>query len=337
MPFKHNAAHRRRIPQQKFRVKNWPNYDAGLRQRGSITFWISEAAIAGWLAPRRTTPGGQSRYSDLAIETSVMCGIVFHQPLRQTEGLMTSLLQLMGLNLPVPDHTTLSRRCANLALLNAPDRNRINASHEPIHVLDDSTGLKIYGAGQWLEDKHGGKSQKQWRKLHLGVDANTGEIIAEVLSDQNSSYISQLTALLDQIDQSIARFTADGAYDSDETYRSVRRHSSGVSILIPTAARNMCPFAIPNGWRRQASSLPSEASATVMTTLSPKRSTVFTRPRSSIDVGHGATSRRWSLLRWNGSIGSTTAASSSRSGTSRRQKQRQTSTRLWKLKTWPRN
>ena len=239
MPFKHNAAHRHRIPQQKFRVKSWPNYDASLRQRGSITFWISEAAIAGWLDPRRTTPGGQSRYCDLAIETSVMCGIVFHQPLRQTEGLMTSLLQLMGLDLPVPDHTTLSRRCANLALLNTPDRNRINASHEPIHVLVDSTGWKIYGAGQWLEDKHGGKSQRQWRKLHLGVDADTGEIIAEVLSDQNSSDISQLTALLDQIDQSIARFTADGAYDSDETYRSVRRHSSGVSILIPPRARQL--------------------------------------------------------------------------------------------------
>lgn len=90
MPFKHNAVHRHRIPLQKFRVKNWPEYEAGLRQRGSITFWISEAAIAGWLAPKRTTRGGQSRYSDLAIETSLRCGIVFHQPLCQTEGLMSS-------------------------------------------------------------------------------------------------------------------------------------------------------------------------------------------------------------------------------------------------------
>lgn len=133
MPFKHQAAHRHRIPQQKFRVKNWPNYEAGLRQRGSITFWISEAAIAEWSALRRTTPGGQSRYSDLAIETSLMCGIVFNQPLRQTEGLMTSLLQLMGLDLPVPDHTTLSRHCSSLSLLKASDRHKTTAPGEPIH------------------------------------------------------------------------------------------------------------------------------------------------------------------------------------------------------------
>jgi len=142
MPFKHHAAQRHRTPLQKFRVKNWPEYEAGLRQRGSITFWINEAAIAGWLAPRRTTPGGQSRYSDLAIETSLMCGIVFHQPLRQTEGLMSSLLQLMGLDLAVPDHTTLSRRCSSLSLSKDLVRHKTAASGDPIHVLIDSTGLK---------------------------------------------------------------------------------------------------------------------------------------------------------------------------------------------------
>lgn len=239
MPFKHRTAPRHRIPPQKFRVENWPEYEAGLRQRGSITFWISEAAIAGWLAPRRTTPDGQSRYSDLAIETSLMCGIVFHQPLRQTEGLMTSLFQLMGLDLPVPDHTTLSRRCSSLSLSKALVRHKTAAPDEPIHVLVDSTGLKIYGAGQWLEDKHGGKSPRKWRKLHLAVDADTGEIIAEVLTDQSSSDISQLTALLEQIVQPITSFTADGAYDSDETYRSLRHHSPGVSIIVPPRARQL--------------------------------------------------------------------------------------------------
>lgn len=239
MPFKHNAAQRHKIPPQKFKVKNWPNYEAGLRQRGSVTFWISEEAIAGWSAPLRTTPGGQLRYSDLAIETSLMCGLVFNQPLRQTEGLMRSLLQLMGLDLPVPDHTTLSRRCASLSSLKALGQHTTTAPDEPIHVLVDSTGLKIYGAGQWLEDKHGSKSPRKWRKLHLGVDADTGEIIAEVLSDQNSSDISQFTALLDQIDQPIASVTADGAYDSDETYRSARQHSPGVSVIVPPRARQL--------------------------------------------------------------------------------------------------
>lgn len=190
MPFKQNVARRHKITPQKFKVINWPEYDVGLRQRGSITFWISEDAIAGWSAPRRTTPGGQARYSDLAIEKSLICGQVFNQPLRQTEGLMMSLLQLMGLDLPVPDHTTLSRRCANLLPLKALGRHKTTAPDEPIHILVDSTGLKIYGAGQWLEDKHGSKSPRKWRKLHLGVDADTDEIFAEVLSDQNSRDIS---------------------------------------------------------------------------------------------------------------------------------------------------
>lgn len=247
MPFKHNAAYRHHMPPQKFRIENWPEYEAGLRQGGSITFWISEAAIAGWLAPRRTIPGGQSCYSDLAIETSLMCGILFHQPLRQTEGLMTSLLQLMGLDLPVPDHTTLSRRCASLALLKAYDQTKINVSRDPIYVLvDDSIGLKIYGASPWLEDKHGGKSPRKWRKLHLAVDADTGEILAEVLTDQNSSDISQLAALLDQINQSISSFTADGAYGSDETYKSLRHHSPGVSTIIPRPIMADVPM-----WKRQ--------------------------------------------------------------------------------------
>lgn len=239
MPFKHNAARRHRIPLQRFRVKTWREYDSGLRQRGSITFWISDTAIAGWLAPRRTTPGGQSVYSDMAIETSLMCGIVFHQPLRQTEGLMSSLFDLMGIDLPVPDHTTLSRRCTSLSLSKALVRRKTATSDVGIHVLVDSTGLKVYGAGQWLEDKHGRKSPREWRKLHLAVDADTGEIIAEILSDQNSSDISQLADLLGQIDQPIASFTADGAYDSDETYRSLRQHSPGISVIVPPRARQL--------------------------------------------------------------------------------------------------
>lgn len=114
MPFKHNATHRHIIPKQKYKITNWTRYEAGLRQRGSITFWVSDDAISGWITSRRKTPGGQPGYSDLAIETSLMCDIVFDQPLRQTEGLMTSLFRLLNVDLPVPDHTTLSRRCTTL-------------------------------------------------------------------------------------------------------------------------------------------------------------------------------------------------------------------------------
>ena len=107
MPHKYNADRRHRIPRARYKVTNWQAYEAGLRQRGSLTIWFSEEAVAAWRAAPRTTPGGQARYSDLAIETSLILRTVFHQPLRQTEGLVGSLLELMGLDLPVPDHSTL--------------------------------------------------------------------------------------------------------------------------------------------------------------------------------------------------------------------------------------
>ena len=110
MPFKHNASRRHRIPQARYRVTNWPAYEAGLRRRGDLTVWVEEAALAGWRAPRRSTPGGQPRYSELAIELVLTLRLVFHLALRQAEAFARSVLQLLGMALPVPDHTTLSRR-----------------------------------------------------------------------------------------------------------------------------------------------------------------------------------------------------------------------------------
>ena len=107
MPFKHNAARRQRIPRARYRVTNWTAYEAGLRRRGDLTFWVNEAALAGWHAPRRSTPGGQPRYSELAIELVQTLRLVFHLALRQAEGFARSVLALLGLDLAVPDHTTL--------------------------------------------------------------------------------------------------------------------------------------------------------------------------------------------------------------------------------------
>ena len=121
-------------------MTNWSAYEAGLRQRGSLTIWFTEDAIAAWQAPRRTTPGGQARYSDLAIETALILRVVFRQPLRQTEGLVGSLLGLMGLDLPVPDHSTLSRRAGTLAVAPQP-----RGASGPVHLLVDSTGVKLSG------------------------------------------------------------------------------------------------------------------------------------------------------------------------------------------------
>ena len=235
MPFKHNACRRHRIGKMKFKVTNWAEYEAGLRHRGSLTLWMTPEALSCWQAPKRTTRGGQPRYSDLAIDTALTLGLVFGLPLRQTEGFVTSVLNLIGLDLPVPDHTTLSRRASKQRAPNKGSGNCIPAKG-PVHVLIDSTGLQVYGAGQWLEEKHGAKSRRGWHKLHLAVDANCGDIIAHVLTDQDAGDASQVELLLDQIDMPIGKFTADGAYDGEPIYDAVTRHTADAEVTIPPRA-----------------------------------------------------------------------------------------------------
>src|SRR5215213_751421 len=114
LPFRLNQDRRHHIPRQQRTVTNWPAYDASLRQRGSLTVWFTDEAIAAWAAEPRTTRGGQPWYSELAILTALTLRAVFRLALRQTEGLIGSLMRLLGLDLPVPDHTTLSRRAVTV-------------------------------------------------------------------------------------------------------------------------------------------------------------------------------------------------------------------------------
>ncbi|MFS8050678.1 IS5 family transposase [Rhizobium sp. BR 314] len=232
MPFKHNSSRRHRIGKMKFKVTNWAEYEAGLGRRGSLTLWMTPEALSSWQAPKRTTRGGQPRYSDLAIETVLTLGLAYGLRLRQTEGFITSVLKLIGLNLAVPDHTTLSRRANKPRASNRRLGDSI-PEKGPIHVLIDSTGLQVYGAGQWQEEKHGVKSRRGWRKLHLALDAGSGDIIAHVMTDQNTGDASQVEPLLDQVDMPIGQFTADGAYDGEPTYSAVARHSADAAVIIP--------------------------------------------------------------------------------------------------------
>src|SRR5918994_4019227 len=149
MPFEANADRRHKIPRQRHRVTNWPAYEAGLRARGSLTVWFSDAAIEAWRAEPRTGRGGQPRYSDLAITTALTLRAVFRLALRQTEGLIGSILQLLSLDLPVPDFSTLSRRARSLELPKPCPNSR-----GPVHMLFDSTGLRLCGPGEWLIEKH---------------------------------------------------------------------------------------------------------------------------------------------------------------------------------------
>jgi DDE family transposase len=227
MPFKANAARRHHIPKQRHRVTNWAEYDAGLRARGSLTVWFTAEAVAAWTAAPRTSRGGQPSYSDLAIATALTLRAVFRLALRQTEGLVGSILQLLGLDLPVPDHSTLSRRAETLKV------PRPKAGSAPMHLLVDSTGLKFCGPGEWLIEKHGTKRRRAWRVLHLATDADTGRIVASVLTDKDADDGSQVGPLLDRIDETVASFTGDGAYDRDDVYAEVAARCPDAAVVVP--------------------------------------------------------------------------------------------------------
>ena len=228
MPNKHNAARRHHIPKMKFKITNWAEYEAGLRRRGSLTLWVTDEAIANWQAAPRLTPGGQARYSDTAIETGLMLRLVFHLPLRQTEGFMSSIVELLDLSIEVPDHSTFSRRATTL-----PSVSLDRLPEGPLHLLIDSTGLKVYGAGEWLQEKHSVRARRTWRKLHLGVDANSGMIVASTLTEQDKGDPSQVGPLLDQIPGDIEKVTADGAYDGAPTYQRVEQRGKDITVVIP--------------------------------------------------------------------------------------------------------
>jgi hypothetical protein len=228
MPYKYNDSRRHKIPKARYRVTNWPEYDSALIRRGSITVWLSEEAVAAWHAPATGERGGQPVYSEIAIETGLALRLVFHQPLRQTEGLLRSIAAALHVDIRVPDHTTLSRRSGGLTIL--PSRIRRD---EPLHLLVDSTGLKIYGEGEWLDQKNGVKSRRRWRKLHLGIDAGTHDIVASELTPDDVGDVSEVPELLDQVDAGIASMTADGAYDSAVVYEAVAERHPEAAVIIP--------------------------------------------------------------------------------------------------------
>jgi hypothetical protein len=227
LPFKANADRRHHIPRQRFRATNWAEYDAALRGRGSLTVWFTDAAIAAWKAEPCTTRGGQPRYSELAISTALTLRTVFRLALRQTEGLIGSIIALLGLDLPAPDHTTLSRRAETLEL------PRPRPGTRPIHLLVDSTGLRLSGPGEWLVEKRGSRARRSWRKLHIGVDADTGRIVAAELTAHDVDDASQVGPLLNQVTDPIASFTTDGAYDQDGVYCEVAARHPDAAVIVP--------------------------------------------------------------------------------------------------------
>ena len=198
---------------------------------------MTPEAIAAWV-PAATGRRGRPRdYSDVAIETGLMLRLAFGRPWRQTEGMLGSIMDLLGLELSVPDHTTFSRRGVDLGVATA-----LKKASGLVQVVIDSTGLKVFGAADWLHEKHGGKPRRSWRKLHLAVDPDSGEILASELTTMDEGDASLVGPLLDQIDRPLASVFADGAYDGEPVYRSVVAHTPDAAVIIPPRST-----AVPSG------------------------------------------------------------------------------------------
>lgn len=204
----------------KYKVLNWSEYNRSLIHRGRIDFWIDKAVLSSWHPKiENPKPGAQINYSDLAIQTCLSLRKLYRLPLRQTQGFVSSLIDMVGLDIECPNYTTLSRRTSGLdsfyEKLKKVDRE------QPITVLIDSSGLQITGEGEWKKEKHGEGKPTQWLKLHLGVNEEDLEIEASIVTDSHTSDVSQVIPLLNQIEEEIQDVKADGAYDYHSLIQSL--------------------------------------------------------------------------------------------------------------------
>ncbi len=215
-----------------YRVRNWPEYEAGLRNRGSLIVWLNidkdSGEIPGWYAktkgPRR--PGRKRRYSNLAIETMKRISLLFSLPNRQTVGFFNSLFELLNISLDVPHHTRLSRRGKTLGNIDLCNRKH----KRPIHLLIDSSGLKVH-----VGNKRNPPKRRDYRKIHIGIDEHSGEAVACDLTSKSASDGSRVPSLLNQIDRPLSSLKADASYDTKGVYEAAENHSENHSprVVIP--------------------------------------------------------------------------------------------------------
>jgi len=214
-----------------YRLRNWNQYTNALKQRGSITFHFADEVTQGWLNPDKTgKPGASNTYSEQAIAACLSVKIVFGLPLRQAQGFVQSVLGLLGLDLPTPDYSTLCRRQKDLSV----PLPRSLSRDEPIHVVIDSTGLKVFGEGEWKVKKQGASKRRTWRKLHLGVDEATGEIVAVVTTEASVADGSAFPEVLAQVEAPLSQCSCDGAYDWWEIWHAIA--ARGAIATIPPRA-----------------------------------------------------------------------------------------------------
>jgi len=214
-------------PKPLYRVKNWSEYEKALVQRSSITFWLSDDFEKAWLYAGKKQRGSQFDYSEKAIEIMLTIKEVFHLTNRGVEGFVRSLFEMLNIHLRVPDHSTLSKR-GKMLRVRLPKK-----TNKSLNLVLDSTGLKIYGEGEWKVRKHGYSKHRTWRKLHVGANPDNGEIQVVLLTENSISDDAVVKQMLEQIEQTLLSCAADGAYDKRRVYELLNVHSPEVEILIP--------------------------------------------------------------------------------------------------------
>jgi hypothetical protein len=203
------------VTKKAYRVRNWKDYNKSLVQRGSLTFWFSSKVVDSWKRGKKDGSHGNQKYSDMVILCGLTLRQLFRLPLRATEGMMKSLLELTKLKEDAPDYSTLCRRGKTLKV-----NLGIKKSSKPIHVLVDSTGIQVIGEGQWKKLRHGESRHQLWRKLHIAMDAEKQLILGARVTESVRLDGNYLPGLIDQIKGRVEQITGDGAYDKKNCYRA---------------------------------------------------------------------------------------------------------------------
>jgi hypothetical protein len=213
----------------KYRTRNWKEYSQALVNRGSITFWFDEDAIAKWHSVKRTgKPGRPDTYSDDAIRCGLMIKAVFHIALRALQGFVQSLIDILGLELMCPHYSVFSRRAKELRI---PLRKLLKPG-ENLNVIFDSTGVKVFGEGEWKVRKHGYSKRRTWRKVHVGMCADSGQVVVSAVTSNNVSDDEAMIYMMEALEGvPLGDILGDGAYDTTDCREVI--HDLGGRPVIP--------------------------------------------------------------------------------------------------------
>ena len=217
------------IKKDRYRIRNWNQYNHSLKNRGSITFWFSPEVIEKWYSDKPPQgPGRPIFYSDDAILCALMIRSVFRCKLRQLQGFMESLIEVLGIDLSCPHYSFFCRRAKKL---DVPLRKPLKPG-ENLNIIFDSTGLKVFGEGEWKTRKHGYSKRRTWRKLHVGMCVDSGQIIVGALSSNSVTDDSAMVEMMDHLDAfSLGDVYGDGAYDTIDCRMAI--HDRGGRQVIP--------------------------------------------------------------------------------------------------------